>query len=431
MNSLFLDRAKQYFDQDVDTFLDSLQKPCSQGFFVNTLKDKKQNILNSLDFEYQSSNLTDDSFYHQHDNIGKSKAYELGLIYPQEIAASLTTKYIDTSKVYKIVDLCAAPGGKTINIANRLKNNSLIIANDNSHLRSSILSSNLERMGIDNVVVTNKEVNELSNQLKSWADLVILDAPCSGEGMIRKYPEILENYNIENIFELSKLQSELLEEAYNILDNDGYLIYSTCTYAFEEDENQIENFLNKHDDIELIELEKPYYSKLKGCVKLCPIMNTEGQFYALLHKKGEKNNKNIKVLEPCKDKLVDSFIQENLILDHYYLYKYNNRYYLSLIPLPDLKNHVLKYGIYCGDVIKGRFEPNHNLYRANSLIGKYKYIYDLNETQYDLYISGNEIKADVDNHYYLLTYKGYMLGYGKASNNTIKNKYPKGLRRVV
>ena len=120
MNEVFLERIKAYFGNDYDRFLEKMKEPCTQAFFLNTRKADKQEILSLIDFDYQSSPLTDESFYHSIDNIGKRKAYELGLIYPQEIAASLTSRYIKTDGVKLIVDLCAAPGGKTINVLNRI-----------------------------------------------------------------------------------------------------------------------------------------------------------------------------------------------------------------------------------------------------------------------------------------------------------------------
>ena len=430
-NELFIERSKEYFGEDYLDFLNELDKPCTQGFFLNTNKADKETILNLLDFEYHSSELTDESYYHNSDNIGKTKAYELGLIYTQEIAASLSSKFIDKENIHTVVDMCAAPGGKTINVLNRLNKDVLCIANDMNHTRVLTLSSNLERLGLDNVIVTNKNCDELSNQLEGFGDLVILDAPCSGEGMIRKYPEILDDYSINNITSLASLQSDLLEDAYRILNKGGQFLYSTCTYALEEDENQIVSFLNRHPDMKLIEIDMASHSKLKGTVKLCPLDNTEGQFIALLKKDGIRENDSFRYLKTVKDNMADTFIKENLFIDDYYLYKYNEHFYLSLNPLIDMKNHVLKYGIYLGDIRNKRFEVNHNLYRANSLINRFRYIYDLNDTEYDLFVSGNEFRFDGDNHYYLLTYKGLSIGYGKCSNGMMKNKYPKGLRRML
>ena len=429
MNNDFLRRVKTYFDDNSNRYLEELNKPCSQAFFINTNKANYEDIFKIIDFEYEPSSLTEASFYHSLDNIGKTKAYELGLIYPQEIAASITASKVDIENVKVVVDMCAAPGGKTINILNRLPKDSICISNDVTYKRALTLSSNLERLGLDNVVITSKKTSELANQLESTADLVILDAPCSGEGMIRKYPEILDDYSVNNIINLASIQKDLLEDAYKMLKENGQLLYSTCTYAFEEDENQIRDFLSLHSDMELIDLGEGYSSKLKGTIKLTPLNNTEGQFICLMKKKTGINTR-LKTLKPIKEKIVDDFISHNLLLDKYYLYKHNNQFFLSLIELPDLKNNVLKNGIYIGDIVNNRFEPNHSLYRSNSLIGKYRYVYDLNEEEYYTYISGNELKVNLENEYYLVTYKNHSLGFGKASNNHLKNKYPKGLRRM-
>ena len=432
MNELFIEQVKQYFKEDYLDYLDLLNKPYYQGFFLNTNKADKETIFNLIDFKYENNNYSNDSFYHHEDNIGKTKVYDLGLIYPQEIAASLTTNYINKDDIEYVVDMCASPGGKTINILNRLNKDVLCISNDISHSRVLTLSSNLERLGLDNVIITNKKSDVLAKELYNFADIVILDAPCSSEGIIRKYPEVLQTYSLENIDNLSLIQSSLLENAYSILKNNGQLIYSTCTYSFKEDELQIIDFLNRHPDMKIIPINIDSHSTLKGCVKLSPLNNTEGQFFCIM----KKNNNDVssykpKYLKPIKDKLVDNFINDNLLIDDYYLYHYNDNYYLSLVPLFDLGKNVIKYGINIGKIINNRFEPNHNLYRSNSLIGKYRYSYDLNDDEYNKYIQGYEIKTNLSNNYYLITYKGLSLGYGKCSNNIMKNKYPKGLRRMI
>lgn len=429
MNKIFEERAHLYFKDDAKKYLDLLNSPCTQGMFLNTKKANKDEILSLIDFDYSSSDITEYSYYHNHDNIGKTKAYELGLIYPQEISASIPSTFINPDNIKTVVDMCAAPGGKSINIINKLNDDTLFICNDNNHSRALILSSNLERMGLDNAIITSKDCGQLANQLENAVDLVILDAPCSGEGMIRKYPEILDDYSLSNIENLASIQANLLEDAYKMLKGNGQLIYSTCTYAFEEDEYQINQFLAKHNDMHLVMLPKPYSSTLIGTIKLSPLNNTEGQFICLMFKDSSINSNNLKYLKPIKEKLVDDFINNNLDINDYYLYKYNNHYYMSLNPLVDLKNGVLRYGIYVGDIVNKRFEPSHNLYRSNSLRNHFKHVYDLSEEEYEKYISGNELKVNLENNYYLITYKGYSLGFGKCSNNQLKNKYPKGLRR--
>lgn len=430
-NELFIKRCSEYFEDDCSEFLAQLEKPCTQAFFLNTRKADKEKILKIVDFPYRSSKLTDQSFYHECDSIGKTKAYELGLIYPQEIAASLSSLFIEKDDIETVVDLCAAPGGKTINALNRLSKDALCISNDVNHSRALTLSSNLERSGLYNVIITNRKTEDLADQLEGFADLVILDAPCSGEGMIRKYPEILDDYSLNNIVQLSKIQTKLLDEAYRILNDGGQLLYSTCTYAFEEDEKQVEGFLERFPDMKLVDIDMRSSSKLKGTIKLSPLNGTEGQFIALMRKDGIKKDLSLRYLKPVKEKLVDDFIKENLVLDEYYLYKNSEHFFLSLRPLPDLKYSTLKYGIYAGEIINRRFEPNHNLFRANCLADKFRYVYDLNDKEYDMFVSGNEFKAELENHYYLLTYQGLSLGFGKCTNKTVKNKYPKGLRRMI
>ena len=427
----FKDRVKEYFGQQSDEFLCLMKEKPSQAFFLNEKKADRKTILSLIDFPIKESPLSDQSFYYEHENIGKTIPYELGIIYPQEIGASLTSKYIDPEDIKTVVDMCAAPGGKTINILNRLEDDVVCISNDFSHARASVLSSNIERTGLDNVIVTNKRCEDLADLLQDKADLVILDAPCSGEGMIRKYPQILDTWSMNNIESLAALQSELLEQAYMMLKNGGTLIYSTCTFAFEEDEDQVSSFLQRHEDMSLINIDLPSSSRLNGTVKLSFLDHTEGQFFALMRKKGSVTQSGLKPLKTIKDKTAATFIKENLLLDSYYLYKNNERFYLSLHPLPDMKNNVMKYGICLGEVIKNRFEPAHDLYRANSLKGKYRYTYDLNDREYLDFISGKEIKKDLEDHYYQLTYRGIPIGFGKCAKGTIKNKYPKGLRRMI
>ena len=378
----FKDRVKEYFGQQSDEFLCLMKEKPSQAFFLNEKKADRKTILSLIDFPIKESPLSDQSFYYEHENIGKTIPYELGIIYPQEIGASLTSKYIDPEDIKTVVDMCAAPGGKTINILNRLNDDVICISNDFSHARAPVLSSNIERSGLDNVIVTNKRCEDLADLLQDKADLVILDAPCSGEGMIRKYPQILDTWSLNNIESLAALQSELLEQAYMMLKNGGTLIYSTCTFAFEEDEDQVSSFLERHEDMSLINIDLPSSSMLNGTVKLSFLDHTEGQFFALMRKKGSVEHNSLKPLKTIKEKTAETFIKENLLLDSYYLYKNNERFYLSLQPLPDMKNNVMKYGICLGEVIKNRFEPAHDLYRANSLKGKYRYTYDLNDREY-------------------------------------------------
>lgn len=431
---VFLANAKLYFNDDYDKFISLLNEKPKSAFFINEKKGTRKDILDLVDFKYKQSELYDKSFYHNCDSIGKTKAYELGLIYPQDVESSLPVSYIkDIKDIKYAIDLCAAPGGKSINLLNRLDEDSLLICNEVSYKRAGALVSNLERLGLSNVMVTSLKTKQLANKYPGLFDLVILDAPCSGEGIIRKYPEILDEYNQDNIDHLASVQKDLLEDAYKLLKKDGQLLYSTCTYSFKEDEKQISDFLNLHNDVELILLDDiaNNSSTLKGTIKLSPLNNTEGQFICLMKKNGGDVFAKPKFKKGIKNKIIEEFIKTNLNIDDYYLYADDNRYYLSFIPLLDIEHNVLTEGIYLGEIIKNRFEPSFSLYRSNLLMGKFKNIYTLNDEQYKDYIQGLELKSDINDGYYLIEYKGYSLGFGKASKGILKNKYPKGLRRVV
>ncbi len=433
MNEYFIQQSKAYFQDRHADFINKLEEPCTQGFFLNTLKAEKDQILSMIDFSYSPSPYNSASYYHFHSNIGKTIVNDLGLIYPQETAASLPAMFPDLTDVRLIVDLCAAPGGKSIDILNRAEPGTLLIANDISYERALVLSQNFERLGIGNAIITSKDTRILADQLSSQADLVILDAPCSGEGMLRKFPEIMDSLSESYIEELAQLQKKLLDHAYQILKPGGQLLYSTCTYSFEEDEQQIQSFLDRYPNMSLLPIGMDSYSMYPGTVKLCPLNGTEGQFFALFRKDSNADGYQAKLhfLKPIKHKLADSFICDNLDLEHYYLYEYNDRFYLSLIPLYDLGSKILRYGISLGENVKNRFEPDHHLYRCNALTGHYRYVYDLDDNELKQYLEGRELKTSLPDHYYLITYKGYSLGFGKCAKGIMKNKYPKGLRRVI
>ncbi len=427
---VFLQRAKQYFDKDYDEFVSLIDQKPSSGFFVNEKKANKDKIFEIIDFEYKESNINDKSYYCLSDSIGKSKAYELGIIYPQDVESSIPISFLKDTNISLAIDLCAAPGGKSINALNKLNDDCLFISNDVTYSRASILSSNLERCGFTNAIVTSLKPDYLASKYQGLFDLVILDAPCSGEGMIRKYPEILDTYSVSNIENLANIQKGLLEDAYKLLNEGGTLIYSTCTFAFEEDENQVKDFLNSHEDMELIKLDfNNTSSKLEGTIKLSFLNNTEGQYMAIMKKKGNLVSKKYKQKKTTKNRIVDKFIKDNLDIKEYYLYNNENNYYLSKIPLIDIEYGLLRYGIFLGELKKDRFEPSHNLYRSNNLT--FRYQYDLSDEEYLKFIKGNELTIEKEDNYFQVTYKGLSLGYGKCAKGKLKNKYPKGLRRVI
>lgn len=427
-NELYLKRCKKYFGDKYDTFLKKLNEKPTKSFFINDLKGN--NVLNDLDLDYKASDINPKAYTYDDQIISNTKAYDLGLIYPQGIESSLSSYLFNAKDINIIVDMCSAPGGKSINFINKY-NDALLISNDVNYKRQLLTANNFERLGIDNAIICSLDTGALSSKLKESVDLVILDAPCSGEGMARKTDEIFDTYSDNEIENLRNIQSKLLEDAYAMLNGDSYLIYSTCAYSFEEDENQVKEFLDKHKDMSLVNIDiTNNQSTLDGTVKLSFLNDTEGQFISILYKSGTKKSIKLPLLKSVNNNIVDTFIKENLNVDKYYLYRFDDRFYLSFNQLIDLKGNVIRNGIYLGNLLKNRFDPNHFMYRANSLKNLYKYEIELNDIDYQSFIKGLEIKINgLENQYYHLTYKGYSVGFGKYSNGVIKNKYPKGLRK--
>ena len=430
MKDDFYKSLKEAFKDNYDALVSKLNEPYTQGFFINELNGDKDDILKLIDFDYHKSDFNDSGYFHNENNIGKTKAYELGLIYPQNIESSFSSSLIDFNPKL-IVDLCAAPGGKSINFINKFKD-AFCVCNDVDYKRSIELSKNLERLGLTNTIITNKKIDDLVNLLKGNADLVIVDAPCSGEGIVRKYPFVIDEYSNDNVNNLVNIQKDLLDNAYKLVKKDGLIVYSTCTYNLNEDEYQVKEFLNKHTDIELVNLISKYnYSNLKGTIKLCPLNGTEGQFISCFRKLSENESSKLRYLKESDNIVVKDFINNNLNISNYYLYSNNNNYFMSFDKLIDLNDNVIRKGIVLGELKNNRFEPAHQLYRSVQLINCFKNVIDINDNEYNMYIQGYEIKKNLKDAYYLITFKGFSLGFVKCSNGTLKNKYPKGLRRAM
>ncbi len=425
---LFKERMRDIFKEQSDDFFKMMEKKARSGFIINTKKGNKEDILKVIDLDYERYPLNKNAFYSNEESIGKTKAYELGLIYPQEPSASLPALLPRVEGKKVIVDLCAAPGGKTAGIINRADEDAFILANDFSYHRAQILSSNMERLGHENVVVTSSSVNKIADVLEKQVELVILDAPCSGEGMIRKYPEILEEYSIKNIELCANRQKELIEEAYRLLKPGAELLYSTCTYSKEEDEDLINEFLKSHPDMHLTAIKDNKYF-----IKMSFLDDSEGQFMCLLKKDGELIHEplSLKLKKETNNKIFIDFMHKYTDIKDGHYYEDEGRCLFSFKPLYQFPFSVLRNGIYAGDISKKVFLPSHSLYRDNQLSSHFKDSIELNDEEYLKYVKGLEIDSNGDDGYYLLTWHGYPLGFSKRVMHRLKNKYPKGLRRMI
>ena len=440
MNRLFEKQMQDILKNEYPDFMKALEQPAIKAFYLNPHKKEAIKYLNK---EFiQPHVVVKDGYYFNYEKypLGKSPFFSCGLYYIQEPSAMLVTHFLNIQKDDYILDMCAAPGGKTCAAASQLSEDGLMIANDIVPLRAKILSENVERFGLKNTIVTNCDPLVFENQLKGFFDKIILDAPCSGEGMFRKSDAAIETWSLEKVHECAHIQRQLLDAAMNLLKPEGQLIYSTCTYNTIENEEQIQYLLN-HYNCSLIPLKKSHGMSpgmnMEEAVRLYPHhYQGEGHFIALIQKHGEMTPFKSKNLKPVISKqnqlLVQDFYKTYLNCKvPTYLYDNNNHIYAILPQFPELKGiRVLRNGFYLGECKKNRFEPS--LALALTLqINDVKQFYRFHENDQEVtqYLHGETIEGSTQKGYGIIFVEDYPLSFYKESNHQAKNLYPKGLRR--
>ena len=426
MKEEFLSIMKSLLGPTYDDFIKSYEEAPKRGLRSRINNDIKKEKLKFGINEYML--LTDEK-------LGNSPVHHLGGIYLQEPSAMAPVNIIDINPNWNVLDMCASPGGKSGQIAERL-DGGLLVSNEIDKKRCQILFQNMERMGYSNVVVINNDPKDLVNNFKEFFDLIVLDAPCSGEGMFRKDSEAISMWNLGNVESCAKRDELLLEYANSMLKKDGIIIYSTCTFSLEEDESQITNFLKKHD-YSVVKpnnnvLESGCAGLIDGAIRFYPHNSVgEGQFMCAI-KKNEETTSSMKKghyqkLESKELKLVNDFLCENTTNLKLNLIKKNNIIYHlnSDINLDDL--NVVSYGVRIGEIDK-RFIPNHHFFKV---FGKYfniKLELNLNDNNILKYLRGEQLDIDLPKGYGVILIDGLVLGGFKSVDGVLKNLYPKGLR---
>lgn len=415
-------------------------------------------------------------YYDNQARPGKHPYHEAGLYYIQEPSAMSAAAMLDPVPGMKVLDLCAAPGGKTTQLAGKLKNAGLLVANEINNGRCKILAQNIERLGIRNAVVTNEDSFKLADKFGSFFHAILVDAPCSGEGMFRKNPEAMNEWSLENVEICANRQSEILDNAARMLLPGGTLVYSTCTFAPEENEKSIESFLKRHEEFEIVEVEAPWFSpahkewsengieEVERTFRLWPHkLNGEGHYVAVLKKKGvlniesklseeeidfkKKKVKKIKkeVMTKEQQKYFEEFLEcsvsetvkEWLSKGRYI--RFGEMLYNIPKEMPNLDGiHVLRSGLCLGEFKKNRFEPSHALAVALDTTEVLSYVDISSDDERVIgYYKGETIFTNENDDlshlekkgWCLVCVDGYSAGWGKIAGAQIKNHYPKGLRR--
>lgn len=487
-------RMQEMLGEEYDAFAASYDRAPFAALRVNTLKIKKENFKELMPFTLKEVPWCETGFFYGEsakrkdegermpetesacaseacedeakERPGKHVFHEMGLYYMQEPSAMAVAELADVTPGERVLDLCAAPGGKSTQLAAKLQGRGLLISNEIHPARCKILSQNIERMGITNAVVTNETPQGLSPHFMNFFDCIVVDAPCSGEGMFRKEEEAVHQWSLDNVKMCADRQDEILEEAVKMLRSGGRIVYSTCTFAPAEDEACVARFLNRYPDFEVEKNEAyPFFAsgnpawaggdeRVKGTYRLWPHrIPGEGHFVAVLRHKGKKvtdgginqdgafgyktgssDAKKKKAKSPLdkeKQALYEEFIKDCLKEDiGGEKVLFGDALYAMPCELNIKGLKVLRPGLHIGTFEKKRFEPSHSLALALSSGDVTKTLHLSAESGLPAkYIRGESLPAEGEKGWTLVCVEGYSAGWGKVSNGVLKNHYPKGLRK--
>ena len=370
---------------------------------------------------------------------GKSPEHVTGLIYSQEPAAQMVAQVAHPHEGMRVLDLAAAPGGKSTHLLSYLNNTGLLVSNEINNKRSKILVENIERFGARNVLVTNESAERLAKVFSSFFDLIVLDAPCSGEGMFRKQPDAMDYWSLDYPAQCATLQREILEDAVKMLANGGELVYSTCTWAPEENEEIVAWLLDEFPlelvDIPMLNGMTPGIDYPETARMYPHHFKGEGQFVAKFRFVGEHK---LPKLKPARSNLTADqrslwqiFQKEHLKVElKGDLQTFGDQLYLLPLGLPDLsKVKIARNGLHLGTFKKKRFEPSFALGLALQP-SEVRNKLELSQQDFEVYVGGEtlQIKESLPNGWYQLIIHGNGLGFAKLANQTLKNYFPKGLR---
>ena len=435
----FLARMERLLGKEFPAFEAGCGFPAFRGIHLNTLKCGFRTLSRSFPFDLIPAPFSPLEYYLPQDakKIGQMPLHHAGAFYVQEPSASSAVTALNPQPGEKILDLCAAPGGKSTQIGALLGGRGLLWSNEVVRSRTDILLSNLERMGIANAVVSCCQPEKLCRTLAGWFDRVLVDAPCSGEGMFRKGAEAVRAWSPEHVASCAARQLAILNSAGFAVKENGVLVYSTCTFSEEEDEGVISAFLKEHEDFELAESGLAFGrpALLPQACRIFPMDGGEGHFVAVL-RRNSANPSPSKEHVPLKGRNIG--MAEDLygqIFRSGPIHRIEERHEsFFLLPdiLPDLDGlNVLRAGVLLGRLHPGRVEPEHALFMA-SKPQELNCSIDLtcNSSEIHAFLRGEELAVETGGMrgYAGVSVEGVMVGFGKCSAGRLKNKYPKGLR---
>lgn len=444
-------RMKKMLGEEYAAFEASYQETRYQALRINTLKAGEE-FFERASFSLRPVPWAKDGYYYRaEDAPGKRPYHDAGAYYIQEPSAMAPAEYLDARPGERVLDLCAAPGGKSAQLAAKMKGEGILVCNEIHPARAKILSENIERMGICNAIVTNETPQRLAERFAGYFDRILVDAPCSGEGMFRKNEAARGEWGEKQVELCAARQDEILACAAGMLAPGGRLAYSTCTFAPEENEGSVSRFLKRFPEFEIVPVKKtegmadgtPHWvkdaaSRIYDTVRMFPHkLQGEGHYFAILQKCGQGERRMAKGGEEagipeknCREWL--DFCKSSLKKAPEGIYTaFGEQLYLLPVHAPSLKGlKVFRPGLHLGTNKKNRLEPSHAL--ALSLApGAACRCLDLaaDGAEIRAYLSGQAIPAQSGAGWNLIAVDGYSVGWGKCSGGMMKNHYPKGLRK--
>lgn len=452
----FINEIKSLLKDEYIEFLKSYEKKYNCGLRVNTLKINPSEFMKRTPFEIKPVPWLGNGFYYdEKDQPAKHPYYYAGLYYIQEPSAMTPASLLPVVPGDRVLDLCAAPGGKSTELAAKLQGNGVLVANDISNSRAKALLKNIELSGVRNAIVSSEAPDTLFKVFEGYFDKILVDAPCSGEGMFRKNPSMIQNWEQCGPAYYHELQKEILTLAVKMLRPGGFLLYSTCTFSVLENEGTVKNILETFSDIHVVPATQKLseyqfssgvldlaggYPELLNAVRLWPHkIKGEGHFAALL-RKDEVNNGNIASdISFCQQKKLEISVEAREFLEKIdlpmpeeRLLVIEGRIYLLPCLIPKLSGlRLLRSGLLLGEMKKKRFEPSQAL--ANALKQTdYDNIYNMEVGHPDVirYLKCESIQVPNTclDGWLLICVDGFPLGWGKKAKNSFKNKYQAGWR---
>ena len=444
----FSQRMKNLLGEEYESYERAVNDAPVRAFRVNTDKISIEAFEKINTFSKEKIPYVKNGFYLDFEKAGNHPFHHAGMVYIQEPGAMAPAECIEIEEDWKVLDMCASPGGKSTQMKNKLGKNGLLVSNEIVPSRCKILTGNIERLGLENCVTTCMDTFRLAKTFPETFDMIMVDAPCSGEGMFRKDDTAIEEWSLQNVKMCAERQGDILENAAKCLKNGGYIVYATCTFSLEENEMTVCNFLENHPEFEIVQVKEEVKNNTSdgvfydGCTcenihfarRFYPHKSKgEGQFMAVLHNKNEivfvKKQKPLK--EEKTDKTVFDFLDDTLeTYDKEKVMMYNGNPVYFTKDLEIKKGVAFSCGVTIGEICKNYIKPHHQFFMAMGKNFRRKIELTADSQEIEKFLRGEEFETSCENGWAVVMVDGCSVGGVKVSNNKAKNHYPKGLRKT-